>query len=70
MNPQQASEAQKQSILKYIDDQIRLVWSALVENQYTETINAVPQMVNASQDKIGATLSCMKIKKIMAVDSL
>ena len=46
------------------------MWSALVENQYLESQDTVPQMINAYQDKVGSTLNSMKIKKIMAEDSL
>lgn len=47
INPTQASDQQRESILKHIDDKIRLVWAALVENQYLDTQNLVPQMINA-----------------------
>lgn len=32
LDPRQASDQLRESVLKHIDDKIRLVWSALVEN--------------------------------------
>jgi hypothetical protein len=42
IDPVVATEPQKQIVLKLIDDQIRLLWAGLIENQYMDSLNTVP----------------------------
>ena len=57
-------------MLKFVDDQIRLLWAGLIENQYMDSLNTVPQMLNVTVETIGNSISATKVNKIMAEDSL
>ncbi len=52
-------------VLKFIDEQIRVLWAGLIENSYLNVPTTAMSMVNVNPVKFGSKIGALSVDKII-----